>query len=66
MTRQQANQIKHRLHQQGTTMKAWAAAHGFKYSDVSAVLRGMRRGSYGACRDIYIAFGLDPDEQQAA
>lgn len=66
MTKQQSNQIKHRLRQQGLTLKAWAEQHGFKYRDVSDVMRGFRRGNYGAGRDIFIALGLDPDEQLAA
>lgn len=61
MTRTQSNQIKHRLRQQGYTLKAWAESQGFKYRDVSEVLRGVRRGNYGAGRDIYIALGLNPD-----
>lgn len=66
MTRQQSNQIKHRLRQQGLTVKSWAEAHNFKYRDVSDVLRGVRRGQYGAGRDIYIALGLDPDAEPLA
>jgi gp16 family phage-associated protein len=66
MTKQQANQIKHRLRQQGMTLKAWAEAHNFKYRDVSDVLRGFRRGNYGAGRDIYIALGFDPDAELLA
>lgn len=66
MTRQQSNQIKHRLRQQGMTLKSWAETHNFKYRDVSDVLRGQRMGNYGAGRDIYLALGLNPDEQQAA
>lgn len=66
MTRQQSNQIKHRLRHEGMTIKAWAEAHNFKYRDVSDVLRGVRRGNYGVGRDIYFALGLDPDEQLAA
>lgn len=66
MTRQQSNQIKHRLRQQGLTVKSWAEAHNFKYRDVSDVLRGVRRGQYGAGRDIYIALGIDPDAEPIA
>jgi gp16 family phage-associated protein len=66
MTKQQSNKIKHRLRQEGFTLKAWAEAHNFTYRAVSDVLRGQRRGNYGEGRDIYIALGLDPDEQLAA
>ena len=61
MTKHQSNQIKHRLRQQGMTMKSWAEAHNFKYRDVSDVLRGVRLGNYGAGRDIFLALGLNPD-----
>jgi len=66
MTRQQSNQIKHRLRQEGLTLKAWAETHNFKYRDVSDVLRGVRRGNYGVGRDIYFALGLNPDLEQLA
>ena len=66
MSKAQSNQIKHRLRQQGHTLKSWAEAHQFKYRDVSDVLRGVRRGNYGVGRDIYFALGLNPDEQLAA
>lgn len=66
MTRQQSNQIKHHLRQQGMTLKSWAEANNFKYRDVSDVLRGQRMGNYGAGRDIYLALGINPDKQVAA
>ena len=65
MTKQQSNQIKHRLRQQGMTLKSWAEAHGFKYRDVSDVVRGVRLGNYGAGRDICIALGINPDKEAA-
>ncbi|WP_293222271.1 DNA-binding protein [Ottowia sp.] len=52
------NQIKHRMRQQGTTLKEWAAAHGFRYRTVSDVVRGVRQGNYGEGRDVCIALGL--------
>lgn len=63
MTRSLSNQIKHSLRQQGYTLKAWAEAKGFKYRDVSEVLRGVRRGNYGAGRDICLALGINPDAE---
>lgn len=66
MTKQQSNQIKHRLRQQGMTLKSWAAANNFKYRDVSDVVRGVRLGNYGTGRDIYFALGLNPDVEQRA
>jgi len=65
MTKQQSNQIKHRLRQQGVTLKSWAESQGFKYRDVSDVVRGVRKGNYGVGRDIYFALGMNPDEQAA-
>jgi gp16 family phage-associated protein len=52
------NQIKHRLRQQGITLKSFAEQHGYKYRDVSDVVRGLRAGNYGVGRDIKIALGL--------
>lgn len=66
MTKAQSNQLKHALRQQGYTMKSWALAHGFKYRDVSDVVRGLRRGNYGVGRDICLKLGIDPDERLAA
>lgn len=66
MTKAQSNQLKHALRQQGHTLKSWALAHGFKYRDVSDVVRGVRRGNYGVGRDICLALGIDPDERLAA
>ena len=43
------------------TLKSWAEANGFKYRDVSEVIRGIRRGNYGTGRDIRIKLGLPLD-----
>ena len=61
MTKSESNLIKHRLRKQGHTLKSWAQTHGFKYRDVSDVVRGLRRGHYGTGRDICIQLGLNPD-----
>ena len=66
MTKTQSNEIKHRLRKQGLTLKSWAEQHQFKYRDVSDVLRGLRRGNFGAGREIYQALGINPDEERAA
>lgn len=66
MSQPNANQIKHALRKQGHTLKSWALANGFKYRDVSEVVRGIRRGNYGTGRDIRIKLGLPIDEQIAA
>lgn len=61
MTKAQANNIKHNLRSEGQTLKSWAEANGFKYRDVSDVVRGVRRGYYGTGRDICKKLGIDPD-----
>ena len=60
------NQIKHNLRKQGHTLKSWSEANGFKYRDVSEVIRGIRRGNYGTGREIRLKLGLPVDEQLAA
>lgn len=52
------NQIKHRLRQQGHTLKSWAEANGFKYRTVSDVVRGLRAGNYGEVREVRTRLGL--------
>lgn len=56
------NQIKQRLHQQGYTLKSWAALHGFKYRTVSDVVRGLRRGHFGEGREVRQRLGLPPQD----
>lgn len=63
MSKAQSNQIKHRLREQGHTLKSWAIANGFKYRDVSDVVRGVRRGNYGEGRNICIKLGINPDAE---
>ena len=53
-----AGEIKHRLHQQGKTLKSFAKEHGFAYRTVSDVVRGIRRGNYGQGREVRIKLGL--------
>ena len=55
---QTPNQIKHRLRQQGVTLKDFAIAHGFKYRTVSDVVRGIRQGNFGEGREVRIKLGL--------
>lgn len=63
MTSQQPtpNQIKHRLRQQGHTLKSWAAEQGFSYRTVTDVMRGIRKGCFGEGRDVRQALGLPVD-----
>lgn len=58
MTQPTPNEIKHRLRQQGQTLKSFAAAHGFKYRTVSDVVRGIRTGNYGEGREVRQKLGL--------
>jgi len=53
-----AHAIKHRLREQGQTLKSFAAAHGFRYRTVREVVAGIRRGHYGEGRKVRIALGL--------
>jgi len=66
MTKAESNNIKHRLRKQGHTLKSFAETNGFKYRDVSDVVRGVRRGNYGVGRDICLKLGINPDERLAA
>ncbi len=53
-----ANQIKHRLRQQGETLKSFAEKNGFKYRTVSDVVRGLRQGNFGEGREVRKKLGL--------
>lgn len=59
-----ANDLKQNLRKQGITLKAFAESNGWKFRDVSDVIRGVRRGHYGIGRDIYHKLGLDPETEQ--
>lgn len=56
------NEIKHRLRQQGLTLKSWAAQQGFSYRTVSDTVRGLRKGNFGECRDVRMALGLPVED----
>jgi len=51
-------EAKHRLREEGKTLKSFAAEHGFRYRTVSDVVRGLRRGHFGEGRKVRIALGL--------
>lgn len=53
-----ADEVKTQLKEKGITVKAWAQANGYRYSTVSAVLRGINRGTYGAGHRIATKLGL--------
>lgn len=51
--KQRATEVKQRLREKGyPTLMAWATAYGYKYRDVSEVVRGIRFGFYGKGREI--------------
>jgi len=52
VNKERSNDIKHNLRMKGLTLKAFAEKHGFKYRDVSDVVRGLRQGNYGIGREI--------------
>jgi gp16 family phage-associated protein len=49
---QRANDIKHKLRQRNTTLKQWAATHGYPYYTVSNVMRGVNKATFGAGREV--------------
>lgn len=49
---QRANDIKHKLRQRKTTLKQWAADHGYQYYTVSNVMRGVNKATFGAGREV--------------
>jgi len=53
-----SNAIKHNLRKDGMTLKSFAEKHGFNYRTVSDVVRGIRRGYYGECRDVAEKLGI--------
>jgi gp16 family phage-associated protein len=50
--RAKADDTKHELLKRGFTLKQFAEEYGFKYRDVSDVVRGIRFGKFGVGRDI--------------
>lgn len=53
-----SEEVKTRLREQGTTLKAWAAARGYPYETVSQVVRGINRGTFGMGHRIACELGL--------
>jgi gp16 family phage-associated protein len=52
------DEVKTRLKERGLTLKEWAAQHGYPYDTVSAVVRGVNRGTFGMGHRIATALGL--------
>ena len=61
-TKTESNDLKQRLRKQGyPSLRAFAERRGYKYLDVSDVVRGVRRGYWGVGRDIAKDLGLNPE-----
>lgn len=65
ITKERANEIKHRLRKQGMTLKSWCAANNFKYYTASNVLRGVNKATYGEGCEIAVKLGLKPDPDKS-
>ena len=52
---QDPSEMRHALRGLGFTLKRFAELNGFKYRDVSDVVRGVRKGRYGVGRVIVMA-----------
>jgi gp16 family phage-associated protein len=51
-------EVKTRLREQGSTLKAWAEKHGYPYETVSQVVRGVNRGTFGIGHRIATQLGI--------
>ncbi len=61
--KQRSAEVKQRLRDQGfPTLAAFAAEHGYKYRDVSEVVRGIRVGLYGKGREIAKRLGIPVED----
>lgn len=49
---------KQALYAEGTTLKAFAEKHGFRYRTVSEVVRGVNKGLYGEGHRVAVALGI--------
>jgi len=56
------SEAKRKLRARGVTLREFAVRHGFKYRDVSDVVRGIRKGYYGTGREISEAIARAVDE----
>lgn len=66
ITKERANEIKHRLHKQGMTLKSWCLANNFKYYTASNVLRGINKATFGEGREVAEKLGLKPAPDKTA
>lgn len=61
-----ADQVKRSFQQRGLTFTQWAAANGYKRSDVYRVLNGQAKAKYGRCHEIAVKLGLKADPEKLA
>lgn len=51
-------EVKRKLWSEGKTLKGWAEENNFSYRDVSDVVRGINKGSYGRGYEIAVKLGM--------
>lgn len=56
--KKQANDVKHRLRQQNTSLTEWAKNNGYTLRQVSDVVRGVNKCNFGTGREIAEKLGL--------
>ena len=62
--KKQANDVKHRLRQQGLTLTEWGEKYGYTMRQVSDVVRGVNQANYGKGREIAEKLGLISPETE--
>lgn len=50
--------VKRKLWSEGSSLKKWAAEHGYNYEAVSRIVSGRHRGNYGKGYEIAVALGM--------
>ena len=61
-----ADQVKRHFKQRGITFTDWAAANGYKRSEVYRVLNGQAKAHYGKAHEIAVKLGLKADPEKLA
>lgn len=56
-----AEQVKHQLHLQGSSLKKWALEHGYKPQDVWNVVQGRNKATFGRGYEIAVKLGMRSD-----
>jgi gp16 family phage-associated protein len=60
-----ADQVKHELHINGSSLRKWAEENGYPYRTVSDVVRGINKGSFGMGYEISLKLGLKREKTAA-